>query len=58
VLPAAVAQTPDGERLTLINFGAAGWMCFDSLDPDGIYADWESFEPALAELIDVTFNPA
>ena len=58
VLPAAIGQTPDGETLTLVYFEEGGWICFDSLDPDGIYADWDAFEPALSELIDAVFNPA
>ena len=56
--PGSTNWSTAGLRISLVYFEEGGWICFDSLDPDGIYADWDAFEPALSELIDAVFNPA
>lgn len=57
VLPAAIGLTADGDTVTIVCFGEDRWIGFDSLDPDGIYAEWTSVSAALSELFDLVFNP-
>lgn len=57
VSPAIVGRGDDGESLTVVYFGEDRWIGFDSLDPDGVYADWTSYGAALDEVIDVVCDP-